>query len=152
MKSCPCDTHQARMSELIDDGLPFPGSLRDHLASCPECAAFARFCKENDHPLYGALPSASEDLRQQIMRLPKAKAVRSRFPSVTLAAVAAAVLLTTGWWFTRSIQETPAAPPSVVQSESNPTAMEIDALKDDFDQALVRFAEPLAVFDNLARP
>jgi hypothetical protein len=151
MKSHPCGSHQARMSELTDDGLPFPKPLRDHVAYCPACAAFARICQETPHHLSGPFASAGEDLRRKILRLPQAGLSRPRFPIASLSAVAATILLAAAWWFTRPVQKAPTVLP-VVRNEAEAAATEIAALKDDLDQALVRLAEPLSVFNSLVQP
>lgn len=150
MKDNPCDIHQEKISALTDDGLPFPQALRDHVASCRECAAFARTCRESDGMLSAPLPSAGEDLRQRVLRLPSDRPARPRLPVAPLSA-AAAILLAAAWWFTRPAPETPAIPPAA-QSEAEEAAMEIAALKEDFGEALGHLAEPLSVFDSLARP
>ncbi len=151
MKPSPCDSPQEMISALTDDGLPFPEPIERHIASCPDCAAFARICREGTGKLSAPLPSAGDDLRQKVLRLPADRSVRPRFPIASLSAAAAGILLAAAWWFTRPAPEAP-IPPPVVKSESEEAAMEIAALKDDFDQALGHLAEPLAVFSSLARP
>lgn len=151
MKDTPCDSHQEKISALTDDGLPFPEALCGHIASCPECAIFARICGGDLDPLSAPLPAAGHDLRQKVLRLPADRSLRPRFPVASLSAAAALLLLAAAWWFTRPAPEAPPAPP-VVQSESEETATEIAALKEDFDHALGQLAEPLAVFSSLARP
>lgn len=148
MKTSPCDNHQETISALTDDGLPFPEALSGHIASCPECAAFARICGGNLDALSAPLPAAGDDLRQKILRLPAGR--RPRLPIASLAA-AAGILLAAGWWFTRPVPETP-PPAPVVRNPATDEATEIAALKEDFDQALGHLAEPLSVFSSLARP
>ena len=148
MKSHPCDSHQSEMSALTDDGLPFPEPLREHIAACPDCSAFARICRESTGTLSAPLPSAGDDLRTSILQLPEDRPARARLPIAPLAA-AAAILLAAAWWFTRPAPQAPAMPP-VAEGGTEEAAKEIAALKEDFDQALVHLAEPLAVFNSLA--
>lgn len=153
MKPRPCDNYQARMSELIDDGLPFPDSVHQHLISCPECAAFARiFGEPHSSPLAGPLPAAGADLRQRILRLPQSRPSRSPRSIAALSAIAAAmVLMITAWWFTRPIPGPP-SPPQITQDENKEVQMEIAALKEDLNQAFGQLAEPLAAFNSLMQP
>ncbi|WAC19327.1 hypothetical protein OVA24_19045 [Luteolibacter sp. SL250] len=150
MKPSPCDSHQETISALTDDGLPFPEALSGHIASCPECAAFARICDGDLDALSAPLPSAGDDLRQRVLVLPAGRPARPRLPIAPLAA-AAGILLAAGWWLTRPVPETP-RPAPVVQNPTTEDATEIAALKEDFDQALGHLAEPLSVFSSLARP
>jgi hypothetical protein len=76
--------------------------------------------------------------------------VRPRIPYASLSA-AAAILISAAWWFSREIPNVPHNQP-VVQDQTQETEMEIAALKEDFGSALVHLAEPLSVFDSLARP
>lgn len=150
MNPHPCDSYQEAMSSLSDEGLPFPPELLEHTYSCSECADFLRCCGDIQQTLSSSLPSAADQLREKILQLPAIVPVRPRIPYASLSA-AAAILISAAWWFSREIPNVPHNQP-VVQDQTQETEMEIAALKEDFGSALVHLAEPLSVFDSLARP